>query len=1336
MVNVDCPGCGSSYSVSEKRIPKSGLKMRCPKCSESFLIETPAGTGDGSAAEPQKPKPKRARTQVGTGAVAGMGLAPPGRSLDGVGAPTPPPTKRPIFSPPRPIPAVSADIDVGAEGLLAQEQQAAGAGAMDLADVDAGFGAIEPGEDDAGGFGVIDLALPDSAGSAAPAAGAGEDRHGDLPMAAVDQDLPAPVVTDADLPMPAARPAPPPRPAAAKAPPRPRPAPPPAPRPRPAAADAPLPLGSDADLPMPAVTDADLPMPVATEADLPMSLATEPDLPMPAATDADLPMPVGHPDLPMPAGPADLPMPVGSEADLPMPAGHADLPMATGPADLPMPADMDLPLPAAGLPVPADQNLPLPAAGLPVPADQDLPLPAAGLPIPADQDLPLPSPTGDLPQPADLDFPSHIGASGDSEIPMEGGDMPQPGDGSSPFVADAGADAGLFGDQSQVQMDQAFLEGGQFPSDPPPGAGGEFRADLESEPPEGAPPRPTGVGDEFDIDEIPGGDAEFGSDELQPSEEDGAPRVKIKRKRSKALRLAIGLVPLIAIGGGLLNLTSVGPYGVYFIADTLNKSKHESGLVAFRASAQAQLEADTAAEASAAFARARGEQAQAPRFAPMAAYAAYLAFMKSIRFGKDSATETAAKQLLTRIVESSHGDYWDLAKAAGAAVEGNVKAAQAGIARLTQRIPNDIDLIVLAAEVELAASSPKTALPLWEKAVSVKKSARSLYGLARTQLAIGKPKEARKSAEEVLKLSKSHAGARTLIATLLWQDNRKSPRGAELLGEVVTKGPVRDAASKSELVVAHSVLGSIHLSQSHLGAAEKAFDEALKLDPQSARALIGKGEVFFVAGRHTEALGGFEAARRADKTSVLAVVGVAKTKISLERAKEARGELVGLLKTSKHPLVGYWLGQAYEALGDRKSAEAAYRTAIKVGVQNPEVVRAYVALADLLGARGDAKAAVDVLAEASEKLPESAELHNARGDVALKAGRLTEAEREFQEALKIEGDNLASRFRLAITHRRARSFDAATKEFDAVAKVDPDFPGLALERGLLFHETGQTDKALEMYNAALKKAPNDDDLKLRVASTQVLSGQSKEALPLLRTVFQKRPRSAEINYFLGRALLMVGESPQEALTFLEAAVRFDANRAVYHLYVGWAANEAGRPSLAEKAIEAALALDKNLGDAYWQRAVVLLKRQQTLDALDDLAIALEKNPTRYEAYATMAMCHQEQTNYPAAEEAWLKAIAGDDSVPEWQYRVGEILSNRNAKDQAAPHLLKAVDLSTKRKETPGWLWKANYLLGEALRTSDRERALAAFKEFKRLTTSENAYRPDAKRAIAELEGKR
>lgn len=56
MFNVQCPGCSAPYQVDERRVPASGLRMRCPKCATSFVVEKPAteatSSEDGNQAYP------------------------------------------------------------------------------------------------------------------------------------------------------------------------------------------------------------------------------------------------------------------------------------------------------------------------------------------------------------------------------------------------------------------------------------------------------------------------------------------------------------------------------------------------------------------------------------------------------------------------------------------------------------------------------------------------------------------------------------------------------------------------------------------------------------------------------------------------------------------------------------------------------------------------------------------------------------------------------------------------------------------------------------------------------------------------------------------------------------------------------------------------------------------------------------------------------------------------------------------------------------------------------------------------------------------------------------
>jgi tetratricopeptide (TPR) repeat protein len=1182
------------------------MKMRCPKCGESFVVNKPGSAG-GGAKPPPPPRPRGSRPTAGGG----------GQS---VGAPTPPPTKKPLFS------------GGGNEGQAPPRKQAstAIAGSINIPAL-AEIGSSE-GTDD--GFGVLDMSLP---GDAGPGFADGPD---DLPIAADQADLPMPA-DRADLPMPAQghgghmhgghMPG-----------------------------GAP-PMPADGNLPMPAA-DGDLPVPVAG---------------------ADLPMPAHYHDLPVPAEHGDLPAPA-EHGDLPAPAAHGDLPTPAQYGDLPLPGDGDLPAPAEH----ADLPLPHMHGDLPVPNDQDLPLPSAGgdLPLPADQDLPLPSDGGDLPLPADFNFPES--AHGDLPTAAMDSDFPAPG--GTQELGDVG---------------------------------------LASEPPRPAPPRRegAGVGDEFAIDEVEEGGLATAVGEGMGVE---GPRVPLKKKkRTKGLRIAIVAISAIGLGGGLLTLTPLGPYGAYAINDALNADAYQNEVATFRTSAQEQLDKDTAREASALFTQAKNKLAQMPRFDPMAGYAAFLAFNNVLRFGDDPATLASGRQILSD--NEPAGDMAILAQAALAAVDGKLSEAQAKLNPLAQRLPDDIDVSVLSAEIALRGDAPKDAVTAWTEAVKMNKSARTLYGLTRAHLKADDNASAKKTAEQVLELSKNHAGARLAMAKILWRTDRTNKKVDELLTEVMTDGPVKAAASKAEQVEALSLVGSVHLSRAQMTEAEKAFKKALEIDPKSVRALVGNGELFYVAGRYSEALARYKAAREVDPKNINAIVGTAKTMLKMEQAKQARSELLALTKTNDHPLVGYWLGQAQQTLSDRKGAEATYRKTLKKYPKHPDSVKVYVALADLLGGKGNEDEAKKVLAEATEKLKESAALHNAKGDVALRGGRIPEAKKEFREALEIDPDNSVSRFRLAVAHRRARDFDAASAELKKLADADPNFPGLMLEQGLLLQLTGKTEEALKIYQQALDKAPDDLDLKLRVAAVQVISGYPSKAKPLLEAVHQKRPRSAEVNHYLGRATLATEDSAQQALTHLKLAATLEPSKADYHLWVAIAANKMKDFTAAEKAITKALEIDQNFAEAYWQRGVTLQMRGKTRDAIEMLQIALDKNPTLYEAYASIARSYQDQADGANAEKAWRKALEGDDTVAEWHFRLAKLMIARNAKEEALPHLKKSVEL-IKDDAKPAWLWNANYLLAEGLRNKDPKRALQAYEAFKKLTNAQNAYYADAEKAISEI----
>jgi tetratricopeptide (TPR) repeat protein len=548
-----------------------------------------------------------------------------------------------------------------------------------------------------------------------------------------------------------------------------------------------------------------------------------------------------------------------------------------------------------------------------------------------------------------------------------------------------------------------------------------------------------------------------------------------------------------------------------------------------------------------------------------------------------------------------------------------------------------------------------------------------------------------------------------------------------LLSEIISAGPTRDAASPGELVEALTAMARVHMARSRLTLAEATLGEALKIDPKAGPALAGMGELLYREGRYTDALARFEAGVQADPEGIAAKIGAAKTKIALERLQEAKEQLKKLRDARVNDIeVVYWLGRAEEALGDKTAAERNYGEAIALGPSKPEVVQAYVALSQLLASQGRPADARAKLAEAKAALPPSAAIYHAIGDVELVSGRYDEAREEYEAALQSDPDDLASRFKLGVTFRRMNKFDEAQAAFDKVAEQDKEYPGLALERGLLFEASNRGREALEFYQQALAKAPDDPDMMLRVGSAEVVAGQASLAEEVLRKVIGKRPNSAEVNHYLGRALLLKGTNLAEALRYLKRAVDIDPNRAEYHLYVGWAANEAGQPAVAQEELAKALALDKGLADAYWQIGVMQRKQGAVVDAMKNLQKALELRPSRFEAHATLAECYEDENKIGEAILSWRKAIAADGSRPEWHYRLGKLLGRAGETE-----LREAVTLSESRDVRPAWLGQAYFELAESERmTGKRADAIQHYRKFLALAKVDSPYRGEAMKWLA------
>jgi tetratricopeptide (TPR) repeat protein len=235
---------------------------------------------------------------------------------------------------------------------------------------------------------------------------------------------------------------------------------------------------------------------------------------------------------------------------------------------------------------------------------------------------------------------------------------------------------------------------------------------------------------------------------------------------------------------------------------------------------------------------------------------------------------------------------------------------------------------------------------------------------------------------------------------------------------------------------------------------------------------------------------------------------------------------------------------------------------------------------------------------------------------------------------------------------------------------------------------------------------------------------------------EKRGMTAEANYYYGRAyFLRGGTSLVDASRYLKQAVRLNPNEAEYHFYLAWVATESPNADIAtaRTEVEAALALNKLMGGAYWQKGVVELKSNSVDDAIKDLKRALQLEPTRAEVHATLAECYEANNDLTTALAEWAKAFAGvpaEDQKPIWGYKYGKLLLDKGNGTGALPHLSSAVAAAEKESPPPGWLVLAEFNVAEAYRkTGHKAEAVDHYNHFLDLATPNN---PDRKGALSAL----
>lgn len=339
-------------------------------------------------------------------------------------------------------------------------------------------------------------------------------------------------------------------------------------------------------------------------------------------------------------------------------------------------------------------------------------------------------------------------------------------------------------------------------------------------------------------------------------------------------------------------------------------------------------------------------------------------------------------------------------------------------------------------------------------------------GLGELRLAKGDLEGSAAAYREALRLDPESPGAHLGLARLALARKDEATAAAEL--ELAIKLDPR-------LAEAHAVYGSLLWRRGDLEGAAKAFAAAVALDPRAALPRTRLGAVLLERGQVDAALTELGAATNADAASAEANHWLGRALL----AKGENGQAVERLRRAvdldpSNALSQLYLGIAQERVGSLPEAFEAYRAAV---ARDPRLVEGYERIGSLHAAQGACKEAVPLFEKALAVSPGLQRVRVQLADCKEKLGRPAEAVQLYRQALQADPRLVGLYYKIARAIHLSSGPKAALPWYERAAQVDRDNPMPHYYLGYAFKERGQKARAIQEFRAYLKARPDAEDRK-------------------------------------------------------------------------------------------------------------------------------------------------------------------------------------------------------------------------------------------------------------------
>lgn len=339
---------------------------------------------------------------------------------------------------------------------------------------------------------------------------------------------------------------------------------------------------------------------------------------------------------------------------------------------------------------------------------------------------------------------------------------------------------------------------------------------------------------------------------------------------------------------------------------------------------------------------------------------------------------------------------------------------------------------------------------------------------------------------------------------------------------------------RPDFVVARELLTRVHISRGDSGAALKAADDLIAIDPNNLQAHLARSSGLLGLGEHDKARDELKLIVRAYPQNV-----------------DARFQ------------VGYL---AWEEK-DYKQAEQVFTDLYKA---NPKDPRSIVGVVETMASEKRMDRAIDTMNQAVQAEPERRDLKLFLANLLVRDEKYDQAIQLYQMLLANDPKSADLLLRLAETYRRKGDLTLAMDAFRRCSLAAPNDPTPLLQLGLLMEGTGRREQAQPIYEQILKIKPDHPVALNNLAYIKADQGVDlDQALTMAQRARQQQPSSLDFADTLGW-IYIKKNLPEEAVNIFTDLVSRAPSNPTFHYHYGMALRQKGDKSSARRELDMAI----------------------------------------------------------------------------------------------------------------------------------------------------------------------